>query len=405
MNPIVASGEFVEPLRRMLRDCRTCVAPAAEQPDKITPFDRTEFGRQWGAGLEIDSATRSRPGEELDGGRLGAYLRDAVPELEGDLEVLQFPSGFSNLTYLLTIGDREMVLRRPPFGSKPKTGHDMKREFTVLSALQTAFPYCPAPIALCEDDSVLGAPFFVMERLTGTIVRRDLPGGLELSPEEVGRLFDRVVVVHSELHAVDPDEVGLGDFGNPEGYAARQVRGWAQRYRRAITPNVPDGERVVDWLESRVPADPHRASLIHNDFRLDNLVLDPTDPLTIIGVLDWEMATLGDPLMDLGASLAYWVEANDPPEMHALRMMPTHLQGAPTRREVVQQYAHVSGRDVGDFDFYYCYGLFRLAGIIQQIYYRFHHGQTQDERFRHLHMAVHGLIGAAEKVIDGSARV
>jgi len=353
----------------------------------------------------IDSATRSRPGEELDRGRLETYLRDAVPGLEGDLEILQFPSGFSNLTYLLTIGDREMVLRRPPFGSKPKTGHDMKREFTVLSALRTAFPYCPAPITLCDDESVLGAPFFVMERLKGTIVRRDLPDGLALSAEDIGSLFDRVVGVHAELHTVDPVEVGLGDFGNPGGYAGRQVRGWAQRYRRATTPNVPDGERVMSWLESRIPQDPDRASLIHNDFRLDNLVLDPTDPLTIIGVLDWEMATIGDPLMDLGASLAYWVESGDPPEMHALRMMPTHLEGAPTRREVVDRYAKISGSDVGAFDFYYCYGLFRLAGIIQQIYYRSYHGQTQDERFRHLHVAVHGLIGAAEKVIDGSAPI
>lgn len=353
----------------------------------------------------IDNATRSRDGEELDAGRLLPFLRKAIPGLEGDLEILQFPSGFSNLTYLLTVGDREMVLRRPPVGSKPKSGHDMKREFTVLSALQTAFPYCPVPIALCEDESILGAPFYVMQRLRGTIVRSDLPRGLELSPEEIGALFDRVVGVHAELHLVDPARVGLQDFGRPDGYAGRQVGGWSERFRRSRTPNVPDGERVMEWLTSEIPADPDRTSLIHNDFRLDNLVLDSADPLRIVGVLDWEMATLGDPLMDLGASLAYWVEAGDPPEMHALRMMPTHLDGAPTRREVVERYAKISGSDVGAFDFYYCYGLFRLAGIIQQIYYRSYHGQTQDERFRHLHLAVHGLIAAAEKVIDGSARI
>ncbi len=353
----------------------------------------------------IDSAKKPRPGEELDTGRLLPYLEEAVPGLHGDMEVLQFPSGFSNLTYLVTMGGREMVLRRPPFGSKPKSGHDMGREFTVLSALQGTFPYCPRPIILCEDESVLGAPFYVMERLRGTIVRSELPPGMELSPEEVGTLFERVVGVHAELHMVDPAGVGLQDFGRAEGYAGRQVGGWSERYRRARTPNVPDGERVMEWLTSGVPADPDRASLLHNDFRLDNLVLDPTDPLTIVGVLDWEMATLGDPLMDLGASLAYWVEAGDPPEMHALRMMPTHLEGAPTRREVVRRYADISGSDVGAFDFYYCYGLFRLAGIIQQIYYRSYHGQTRDERFRHLHLAVHGLIGAAEAVIDGTARI
>jgi len=353
----------------------------------------------------LDSAMAVRAGEELDTERLRVFLEGAVAGLEGDLEVLQFPSGFSNLTYLIRVGGRELVLRRPPFGRKPKSGHDMKREFRILSALEVSFPYCPAPLAFSDDESIIGAPFFLMERLLGIIVRRELPPDLELSPDEVGALFDSLIGVHGQLHAIDPREVGLEDFGRPEGYAERQVRGWSERYRAARTPNVPDGERVMAWLSGNTPDQGDRASIIHNDFRLDNVVLDPSNPLRIIGVLDWEMATLGDPLMDLGASLAYWVEAGDPPGMSAMRMMPTHLEGAPTRREVVERYARVSGVDVGSFDFYYCYGLFRLAVITQQIYYRSFHGQTQDDRFRNLHLAVHGLIQAASAVIEGTLRI
>ncbi len=353
----------------------------------------------------IDRAVPIRSGEDLDAGRLKSYLVEVVPGLTGDLEILQFPSGFSNLTYLLRIGGNEFVLRRPPFGRKPKTGHDMKREFTVLSALKGTYPYCPTPVAFCENQSVLGAPFYLMDRLEGIIVRQELPPGMELSAHELGTLFNRVINVHAELHGVDPEQVGLGDFGRPEGYAERQVHGWSKRYRAARTPNVPDGEPVIAWLAANVPANSGRASIIHNDFRLDNVVLDPSGSLRVVGVLDWEMATLGDPLMDLGASLAYWVEPEDPPELSSFRMMPTHLDGAPTRREVVEQYSKASGVQIGAFDFYYCYGLFRLAGIIQQIYFRSYHGQTQDERFRSLHYAVDGLLQAALAVTEGSFRV
>lgn len=352
--------------------------------------------------VSIDKATPARLGEEIDVCRLLPFLEEAVPGIEGDLEVLQFPAGFSNLTYLLRIGDRELVLRRPPFGRKPKTGHDMGREFAVLSALRGAYPYCPKPMAYCDDESVIGAPFYVMERLEGLIIRRDLPDGLDLSAEDLAALFARVVEVHAELHAVDYRAVGLEGFGRPEGYVERQVAGWSRRYRSARTPDVPDGEGVMTWLEENRPADAPRPAIIHNDFRLDNVVLDAADPLQVVGVLDWEMATIGDPLMDLGASLAYWVEVDDPPQLQGFRMMPTHLPGAPTRREVVEQYCRLSGTEVGSFDFYYCYGLFRLAGIIQQIYYRSYHGQTPDERFKRLGLATHGLLATAEAVIDGA---
>jgi len=345
----------------------------------------------------IDRPTDVRPGESLDVERLGPVLRDAL-KVDGDVEVLQFPSGFSNLTYLLKVGGIEVVLRRPPFGSKPKSGHDMKREHDVLAALHGTFRYCPKPLMYCDDETIIGSPFYVMERIQGIIVRRDFPSGLSLSPDDIGLLFDRLVDVHVELHSVDFKAVGLEGFGKPEGYIERQVKGWSDRYRRARTPDVPDCESVMGWLEANRPADTGNGCIIHNDFRLDNVVLDHGDPLRIIGILDWEMATLGDPLMDLGASLAYWVEKKDPPAFQALGMMPTNSDGAPTRAEVVARYGAKSGLDVADFSFYYCYGLFRLAVIVQQIYFRSYHGQTEDPRFRSLNLWVGALADAAEKV-------
>lgn len=349
-------------------------------------------------GESVDRPAAVRPGEELDVERLAPYLEGALG-VKGECCVRQFPSGYSNLTYLVRIGEDELVLRRPPFGSKPKTGHDMQREHTVLSALHSSFPYCPEPLLFCDDPSVVGSPFYVMRRLEGIIVRRDFPPELSLSPDDVRSLFKRLIDVHVELHSVDFREVGLEDFGRPEGYIERQVRGWSRRYRRARTPDVPDFEEVMAWLGASLPPETGGGSIIHNDFRLDNVVLDADDPMKIIGVLDWEMATLGNPLMDLGASLAYWVDRSDPPEFQALHMMPTIVEGAPTRAEMVARYAERSGRAIDDFNFYYCYGLFRLAAIVQQIYYRSYHGQTDDSRFRGLNQWVGALAGAAGRLI------
>ncbi|HFC08573.1 MAG TPA: phosphotransferase family protein [Chloroflexi bacterium] len=373
-----------------------------------------------------DAVRPPRPGEELDLARLEAYLKEAIPGLEGRLEVLQFPSGHSNLTYLLRMGETEMVLRRPPRGKKPKSGHDMHREWVLLNALYGAFPV-PRPLAYCDDPAVLGAPFYVMERLHGLILRREPPPDLDLPPERVRLLCERLIDTHRRLHALDYRTLGLGDFGHPEGYVQRQVQGWARRYRDARTPNVPDFEDVIAWLEANLP--PERgAALIHNDYRFDNVVFEisplprpaqapdtPSPPLVregrgagggessfrVVGVLDWELATVGDPLMDLGASLAYWVQADDPPEMQAIRLGPTHLPGAFTRREVVARYIADTDLTPDDLRFYFVYGLFRLAGIAQQIYYRYYHGQTRDERFRHFDKAVAGLERAAKRAMEG----
>jgi aminoglycoside phosphotransferase (APT) family kinase protein len=348
----------------------------------------------------VDRPVGVRSGEALDVTRLSPYLNQRLG-LEGNVEVLQFPSGFSNLTYMLRLGEDEIVLRRPPFGSKPKSGHDMKREHDVLAALRGRFPYCPKPLLYCDDESIIGSPFYVMERLEGVIVRRDFPPELAMSPEGVRTLFNHLVDVHVELHAIDYREIGLEDFGDPKGYVERQVQGWSDRYRRARTPDVPDCENVMMWLEKNRPPECGRGCIVHNDFRLDNVVLDPEVPLRIIGVLDWEMATLGDPLMDLGASLAYWVERDDPPAFQAMRMMPTNVPGAPTRDEIVARYASRSGLEVDNYSFYYCFGLFRLAGIAQQIYFRSYHGQTEDPRFKNLNLWVGVLAAAAEAITSG----
>ncbi len=342
-----------------------------------------------------DPTIAPRPGEELDIVALGAYLRSALPGFDTPLEILQFPSGHSNLTYLLRAGGREIVLRRPPFGRKPKSGHDMHREWKILSALQDVFPYSPKPLAYCEDTAILGAPFYVMERIRGLILRRDPPPGV--SPAQMRRICENLIAVHKELHRLDYRKIGLDGLGKPRGYVARQVSGWISRYRNALTPNAPDFADVISWLQAHLPQE-RGAALIHNDYRFDNVVFAPED-FRVVGVLDWEMATVGDPLMDLGASLAYWIQADDPAEMQSIKLGPTDVPGALTRREVVRHYLGEREIPESEFVFYYVYGLFRLAGIAQQIYWRFYHGQTRDQRFRRFDRYVAILERAARRVI------
>ena len=321
---------------------------------------------------------------------IGAYLAEALPEVSGRISVERVPGGASNLTYFVTVGDTELVLRRPPFGTKAKSAHDMGREYHVLSRLYPVFPYCPKPLAYCADSAVLGEPFFVMERLNGTVLRKDLPGDMRLTPVQARSLCENLLDVHLQLHDVDYEAAGLAEFGKPEGYVERQVLGWNKRYRNARTADVPDNDQLMSWLAENMPADSSRVGIIHNDYKFDNVVLgDAGGSLRITGVLDWEMATLGDPLMDLGCSLAYWIEAEDPPLLMNARMMPTHLPGMMSRRELVDYYCQRSGVAGVSFDFYYAFGLFRLTVIAQQIYYRYAKGETGDKRFAHF-----GQMGA-----------
>jgi aminoglycoside phosphotransferase (APT) family kinase protein len=326
-----------------------------------------------------DRPAAIRAGEELDLARLEPYLASALG-LAGPLAIEQFPGGHSNLTYLARMGGRELVLRRPPFGSKVKTAHDMGREFRLLSKLAPAWPLAPRPVLHCEDESILGAPFYLMERLRGVILRKQPPPGLATDGSTVRALCERFIDTLVALHGLDFGALGLDDFGKPDGYLARQVSGWTRRYQDARTDDVPDMESLARWLADHLPASP-APSIIHNDFKYDNLVLDPADPTRIVGILDWEMATIGDPLADLGTSLSYWIEASDPPAAQALRFGPTTLAGSYTRRELAARYAAATGRDTSGLLYYYVFGLFKNAVVVQQIFARYQKGLTRDPRF------------------------
>ncbi len=349
--------------------------------------------------VSSDEAGRVRESENFDAARIVPFLRAQIADLaDGPVELRQFQAGASNLTYLLRIGAREMILRRPPAGTKPKSGHDMAREFEVLARLHPHFP-CPRPLAFCADASLIGSEFYVMEKIEGVILRRDLPAGLSYRPAEARTLCGSLIDMQIRLHTLDYAAIGLGDFGRPAGYVERQVSGWSERFRRARTDDVPDYEEIMTWLQDRMPDDAPRPGIVHNDFRFDNVVLSPADNRTIMGVLDWEMCTLGDPLMDLGCSLAYWVEATDPAPMQGLRMQPSHLPGMMTRREIVEYYAAHADRTIVDFTFYYVFGLFRLAVIAQQIYFRWKLGQSKNPRFQSFGMFVSVLSDAVSRAM------
>ena len=348
-----------------------------------------------------DEAKAAREGEALDAIAVAAWLRKQVPGLEGEAEILQFPKGHSNLTYLVRMGGRELVLRRPPFGSKVKTAHDMGREFRVLSKLAAVWPKAPRPLANCDDAGVIGAPFYAMERLRGAILRgTGRPAGLEATPAEVRANNEALVDTLVELHAVDYAAAGLGDLGKPSGYVRRQVEGWTKRYADAKTDDIPAVEQIAAWLAARIPAE-RGAVLLHNDFKHDNVVVDAGDLARVVGVLDWEMSTLGDPLMDLGTMLGYWVEEGDSDELKMIAFGPTMMQGSLTRREIAERYAARSGRDVSDLLFYSCFALFKTAAVAQQIYARFKAGLTHDERFG---MMIAGVRILAEAALAASRR-
>ncbi len=354
-----------------------------------------------GRGSVPDNALAVRPDDAFDLAAVDSWLRGRLEGLDGTPQLRQFSGGASNLTYLLSYPGRELVLRRPPAGTKAGSAHDMAREYRVQRLLKPSFDAVPTVLALCQDPAVIGADFYVMDKIEGTVLRARLPEGLELRPMQARSLCAAAVDTLVGLHAVDVGAAGLADLSRGPGYVRRQVTGWTDRYRKARTWNVPSFDKVTGWLADRMPDDVS-ACLIHNDFRLDNLVLAPDDVTRVVGVLDWELATIGDPLMDLGSSLAYWVQADDPAMMRQLRRQPTHLPGMLTRRQVIEHYAEATGLDVGNWTFYEVFGLFRLAVIAQQIYYRYHHRQTTNPAFRNFWFMVgyldwrcRGLIRAA----------
>jgi aminoglycoside phosphotransferase (APT) family kinase protein len=350
------------------------------------------------SGAAVDQPNEVRGEDAFDVAAVDAYLKQHVDDLEGAPTVNQFPGGASNLTYQLSYPGRELILRRPPSGHIPKSGHDMRREYTVQSKLAPVYPYVPKMVAFCDDHGVLGGDFYVMEKLRGIILRQDLPAGMTLTPEEARALSTSWVERLVDLHKVDPAAANLQELGRGSGYVERQISGWSKRYADARTYNVPSFKKVMKWLEANKPEDIGNV-VIHNDWRFDNMVLDPDDPQKIIGVLDWEMATLGDPLMDLGGAMSYWVHADDPRLAKQFRRQPSHLPGMLKRDEIVALYSERSGIPIDDFRFYSVYGYFRLAGIIQQIYKRYHEKETTNPRFKNFWIGVWWLHHAARQAM------
>ena len=348
----------------------------------------------------VDQARAVRAGEELPNEQLFDYLAAHLSDLKAPLTVEQFPAGFSNLTYLLRLGDRELVLRRPPVGAKIKTAHDMGREYRILSHLHPVYNKVPRPLLFCEDERILGAPFYVMERVKGIILRAQPPQGIELSAEVMRGLSRTFVGTLAEIHEVDYEAAGLGDLGSPQGYVKRQVEGWTKRYYNARTDDVPSIEQLADWLAQHLPPESRRAALIHNDYKYDNLVLSPEDLERVVAVLDWEMATIGDPLMDFGTSLGYWVETTDPEEWQRYGFGLTSLPGSFTRAELLDHYEKRTGRRVDDPVFYFAYGLLKIAVIVQQIYSRSQKGLTRDPRFAQLGELVKACGALAQRAIE-----
>lgn len=351
----------------------------------------------------LDEARAVRAGEELDATAVDAWLKAQVPTLEGTPRVTQYSGGASNWTYRLEYANRDLILRRPPAGTKARSAHDMAREYTVQKALKPLYPAVPTMVGLCQDPSVIGSDFYVMERIPGLIPRSRMPPGLHLDAAQTRQLCTNVIDKLLELHKVDYRAVGLESLGKGPGYPRRQIEGWSERYEKARTWNVPSFRFVREWLAVNTPDDV-ATCVIHNDWRFDNVVLDPQRPTEVIGVLDWEMATLGDPLMDLGNTLAYWVHADDPWLMRITRRQPTHLPGMLRREEVVAYYLERSGLKPANWAFYEVYGLFRLAVIAQQIYYRYHHKQTRNPAFKNFWVLVNYFDWRCRRIIKKGAR-
>ena len=328
----------------------------------------------------MTDSTAARTGEEIDENRLRDYLERVWSVSIPQVAVSQFRGGSSNLTYLVSCGTDEYVLRRPPFGNTVRSAHDMRREFDVLSKLSKVYPPAPAPLIYCEDVSIIGSEFYLMERRKGLIIRGRAPDSLVGSPSLQRDVCRAFVSNLAKLHSLDYRDAGLADLGQPAGYPKRQVEGWSRRYFAAKTHEIPELESTITWLNDRIP-EGSGAALIHNDYKFDNIMLDPDDLTEITAVLDWEMVTVGDPLMDLGTTLGYWMSPDAGEEMLSMPFNPRVLMENVSRRDLAEMYADASGRDISKIHYYYVFGLFKIAVIAQQIYARYAKGLTADKRF------------------------
>jgi len=348
----------------------------------------------------VDEPAPVREEERFDSSRVEPFLRRSLPDASGPISILQFPKGHSNLTYLVRVGERELVLRRPPFGVKVKSAHDMKREYDILSALKGVYQRAPKPIAFCDDESLIGAKFYLIERVRGVILRGDKPpAGITFSPELLRQTSTALVDNLANLHAVDVTRPPLSALGHPQGYVGRQVTGWTQRYVNAKTDEIPGVEAAAAWLSRNMPKE-SGAAVIHNDYKYDNVLLDTKNLTRIVAVLDWEMATVGDPLMDLGSFIGYWADPDDLDALRARAYGPTYLPGSLSRLQLVERYAQTSGRAVGPILFYYVFALFKIAVIVQQIYKRYLESSTRDPRCASLIGWVMVMAHQAERALE-----
>ena len=322
-----------------------------------------------------------RPDERFDPIKVEHYLSDLLGADHGELTVKQFAGGHANLTYLLQYADgAEFVLRRPPLGPVAPGAHDMAREHHILKNLWKAFPQAPRSYVLCEDPTIIGTPFFVMERKNGIVVRREVPevfgGGRDY---EANRKLSEVVIdTLANFHTIDPQDAGLGDLGHPDGFLQRQVEGWAKRWHLSKEQDWSTATDLIEWLQTERPDSP-APSLVHNDWRLDNMAVAENDPGVCVAVYDWDMCTQGDPLADLGTLLSVWYDADEAPS--ELNPMPTTVPGFLSRHEAIDRYADRAGINPSSVDYYVVFGSFKMAVIVQQIYIRYVRGQTQDDRF------------------------
>ena len=323
-----------------------------------------------------------RKGEGLDWLALDQHLKLVLPHLEGEVEVSQFAGGNSNLTYRLKYANDDLVVRRPPFGTKAKTAHSMIREYRIMTELKPVYPSVPETLHYSDDESIIGSEFYVMRKVDGLLISNRIPAEWNFTSEDTRRFCTGFWEKLIELHQVDYIAAGLGDFGKPQGYVERQVLGWNRRFEKVITPDVDQFASVRDWLVANMPSESTRHSVLHGDFRIDNVILDEHNPCNVLAVLDWEICALGDPLMDLGNSLAYWIQDDDPVQLKSLLVQPSNVPGMLTRSEILDLYQDRTGIDTSNFTFYQVYGYWRLAVILQQIYFRYFHGQTQDARFK-----------------------
>jgi len=343
---------------------------------------------------KIDKAIKIRIGENLNEDNLKGFLRSELNLFNGEIKILQFPSGFSNLTYLINFNNKEYVLRRAPHGANIKSGHDMHREYTILKGLIKIYDKIPKPFFYSEDLKIIGAPFYIMERKKGIILRGNTPKEQLLNSSEMRVLSKKFISTLAEIHGLNYHEAGLKDLGKPKGYVTRQVKGWIKRYLASKTDDILEINTVYKWLEKNIPEN-NFATLVHNDFKYDNLILSDDGFYNVVAILDWEMATLGDPLMDLGTSLGYWIDKTDPEFIQNNKLNITTSEGNLKRGELVSLYSIESKLDVSDIVFYYVFGLFKIAVIVQQIFYRYKLGKSLDKRFKDLDQIVkiYGIMG------------